>query len=137
MLYDSTDLSIECRFAILDAAMQDIQEVYNRIQDKKKERKRLKGMFKDGIDASTPLREVKEQFETIRAKRKRMETEIKEAYSKELQELEAIEMDIKSDQLLMDDIALTKAMKGEPVVFKDAYDAEYEPVLKVKYQKVR
>ncbi len=117
--------------------MQDIQEVYNRIQDKKKERKRLKGMFKDGLDASTPLREVKDQFETIRAKKKRMEQEIRESYAKELQDLEAVELDIKTDQVLMDDIALTKAMKGEPVVFKDAFDAEYEPVLKVKYQKVK
>lgn len=116
--------------------MQDIQEVYNRIQEKKKERKRIKQMLKDGLDASTPYREKKDEMEKIKAKKKELENGIFASYQTETRELEALDEELKAEQQVMDDIALTLYMKGESIIFKNENDEEYEPLFKVKYKKI-
>lgn len=116
--------------------MQDIQEVYNRIQEKKKERKRLKKMLKDGLEASTPFREIKDEMDTIKAKRKEIESGVLASYQHEKQDLEALDSELKDEQQVMDDIALTMYMKGESIIFKNENDEEYEPTFKVKYKKI-
>lgn len=116
--------------------MQDIQEVYNRIQEKKKERKRLKQLLKDGLDASTPFREIKEEMDKMKAKRKEVENGVLASYEHERRDLEALEEEVKNEQQVMDDIALTMYMKGESIIFKNENDEEYEPTFKVKYKKI-
>ncbi len=117
--------------------MQDIQDVYNRIQTKKKERKKIKDLFKEGFEASTKLQEVIREMNVLKAQKKEIEMEVRADYGSELAELESLEQDIKDDQQVMDDIALTKYMKGESISFKGEEDEEYEPVFKVTYKKVR
>lgn len=116
--------------------MQDIQEVYNRIQEKKKERKRLKRMLKEGLEASTPYREAKDKLDEIKAKAKEVENGVLASYQTEKRDVEALDEELKSEQQVMDDIALTLYMKGESIVFKNENDEEYEPTFKVKYKKI-
>ncbi len=116
--------------------MQDIQEVYNRIQEKKKERKRLKQMLKDGLEASTPYREIKDEMDKIKAKKKEVENGVLASYEHEKRDVEALDEELKSEQQVMDDIALTMYMKGESIVSKNENDEEYEPTFKVKYKKI-
>jgi len=111
--------------------------VYNRIKAKKKERKKIKDQFKEAFDASTKLQELKKEVMALKAQQKDIEMEIRADYAHELGELEALETDIKNDQQVMDDIALTKYMKGESISFKDENDEEYEPVFKITYKKVK
>lgn len=119
------------------SSMQDIQEIYIRIQGKKKERKRIKNIIKEGMVASTPLKEVKDQMEALRAKKKQLEEGIMADYTHERGDIEGIDQDIKGDQVMMDDIALNLYMKGESICIKDENEVEFEPIFKVKYQKVR
>jgi hypothetical protein len=115
--------------------MQDIQEVYNRIQEKKKERKRLKKMLKDGLDASASYREIKDEMDKVKAKKQEVESGVFASYQHEKQDIEALDEELKSEQQVMDDIALTMYMKGESIIFKNENDEEYEPTFKVKYKK--
>lgn len=117
--------------------MQDIQDVYNRIQTKKKERRDLKKLIKEGMDQSPTLQEVLDQMKTLKAKKAELETEIKADYESEISQIEVLDQDIKTDDELMNDIALTHYMKGETITFKDENDEEYEPVFKVSYKKVK
>ncbi|MFA5129892.1 MAG: hypothetical protein WC477_03125 [Patescibacteria group bacterium] len=117
--------------------MQDIQEVYNRIQEKKKERKRLKLVFKDAFAESPKRKEVVDELNLLREKKKRIEAEIRGEYGQEQMDLENVEREIKEEQMLMDDIALSLAMKGESVTFKDDHDEEYQPIFAVKYKKIK
>lgn len=117
--------------------MQDIQDVYNRIQEKKKERKRYKLIIKDGFAGSPKLKEAVDELAVIREKKKKIEQDILTQYPSEQTALENLDKDIKDDQELMDDIALTMAMRGETVMIKDERDEEYQTVLMVKYKKVR
>ena len=117
--------------------MQKIQDVYNRIQEKKKERKKIKALFKEAQEGNTALREVKEQLDALKAKKKSLEAEINSEFSHEQNELEGLDKDIKDDQQMMDDIAITMYSQGEPIRFKDENDEEYEPVFSVKYRKAQ
>jgi hypothetical protein len=117
--------------------MQDIQDVYNRIQEKKKERKRYKLILKDAFAESLKLKEAMDAFKAAQAKKKSIEQEILREYPSEKTALENLENDIKADQELMDDIALSMAMRGETVTIKDERDKEYQSILTVKYKMVR
>jgi hypothetical protein len=139
-IFDSEGLSFAFIAPILAThnkhhRMQDIQEVYNRIQEKKKERKRLKRMLKDGLDASAPFREIKDEMEKVKAKKKEVENGVFASYEHEKRDIEGLDEELKSEQQVMDDIALTMYMKGESIVFKNENDEEYEPTFKVKYKK--
>ncbi|MBD3251671.1 hypothetical protein GF380_04445 [Candidatus Uhrbacteria bacterium] len=116
--------------------MQDIQDVYNRIQQKKKDRKKIKSLFNEAFDGNTKIQELKDEIKKLQAQKKEIEMEVRADYGTELQDLENIESDIKSDQELMDDIAISTYMKGESISFKDEDDTEFEPVFKVSYKKV-
>ena len=50
-------------------------------------------------------------------------------------QIQDLKIDIESDQEMLNDIAMLKYTKGEPIEIKDKYDNEYEPVFSVKFKK--
>ena len=115
--------------------MQDIQEVFVRIQEAKKAQKDIKEMYKDGLANTPGYKEIVEEMKTLREKKKMVETATRESMSSEWTKLEDLKIDIDSDMELMSDIAMTKIMKGETVTVTDQYDNEYEPSFSVKFKK--
>ncbi len=116
--------------------MQDIQEIFNKIQATRKQIKDIKKMMKDALDGTQEYTEINEQMKILREKKKRVEQVIKETMSSELTKLEDLQIDLASDLEMMNDISLTKAMNGETITLKDEYDNEYEPIFAVKFKKV-
>lgn len=117
--------------------MQDIQEIFNRIQKNKSRQKDLKQTYTDALVSSFEYQEIQEKLKTIREKKKQLEHTITEQFSHELVELEDIKIDIASDMELISDIAMTKMMKGETIEVTDEYDNEYEPIFTVKFKKAK
>jgi len=116
--------------------MQDIQQIFARIQEAKKEQKDIRKMYKDALDGVQEYDEIQDEMKMLREKKKRIEQTIKEQFASELTKLEDLKIDIESDQQMLSDIALTKIMNGETVGVTDGYDNEYEPVFKVNFKKV-
>lgn len=116
--------------------MQNIQEVFIRIQENKKKLKDLKTTFKDALDSATGYKDVVDQLKTLREKKKQIENLVRENFSSEFIKMEDIQIDIQSDQEMISDIALTTVMKGETVSVKDEYEQEFEPIFSVKFKKV-
>lgn len=115
--------------------MPDIQDVFNRLQLKKKERKKLKSALRDALATSKPYQDALDELRRARDKKKGMEDQIKAQFVDEIGEMEKLDYDLKTDSQLMSDIALTKLMKGEAVEIQDENDVKYAPVLTVKFQK--
>ena len=115
--------------------MANVQEVFNRIKETKRKAKEIKRMYKDSLEASFEYREVLEKLETLKARKKQLETQIKEESAGEFAKLDAYKMHIKSDNELLSDIALNTLMSGETVQVKDENDEEYEPVFSVRFKK--
>lgn len=116
--------------------MQDIQDIFNRIQVKKGESKDLKTVLKDALDNSFEYQKLVEEINVLRRKKKELEGSIKDDLTSEMTRLEEIKMDIKSDQELMRDVALTRMMRGETVQVIDEYKGVYQPIFSVKFKKM-
>ncbi len=116
--------------------MQDIQEIFNRIQVAKKKQKDIKSAYKDALATSLEYQELTEKMRTMRENKKRIEQATREQFSGEFIKLDDLKIDIESDQEILNDVALNKIMKGESIAIKDEYDNEYEPLFSVKFKKV-
>jgi len=116
--------------------MQDLQEVFGRLQASKKRQKEIRSMYKDALDNTPGYKELVEDLKTMRAKKKEVEIAIKEQFSSEMIELDDLKVDIESDNQLLSDIALTQFVKGETVEVSDEYENQYEPIFKVTFKKM-
>ena len=117
--------------------MQDIQEVFGRLQANKKKLKDLKTAYKDAMDGMFEYQEVLEKAKALREKKKQIENTVKQDFRNEFTQIDDLKIDIESDAELLNDIALTKIMKGETVSVKDEYEQEFEPVFAVKFKKTK
>lgn len=116
--------------------MQDIQQIFNRIQESKKKQKEIRKMYKDALDGVMEYQETQEKMKSLREKKKRIETTIKEQFTSEITKLEDIKIDLESDTQLISDIALAKVSKGELIEIKDQDENDYEPIFNVRFKKI-
>jgi len=116
--------------------MQDIQEIFNKIEESKKDMKELKASYKEALEAIQEYQLVQEEMKALREKRKRIEQAIKEQFATKITKIEDLKIDIESDMEMISDIALAKISKGESIGITDKYSNEYEPIFKVKFKKV-
>jgi len=115
--------------------MKNIQEVFNQIQIVKKQQKEIKTAFRDAMAGSTEHKELTEQIKALKEKKKQVETAIREEFSHELNKLDELKTELESQNLMLNDIALTTLMNGEEIEIVDAYNNAYEPIFMVKFKK--
>jgi len=115
--------------------MQDIQEIFNRMQEIKKQQKDIRSTYKDALDATPEYKEINDKIKTLRERKKQIENSTKESFSGEFTKLDDFKIDLESDNVMLSDIALTKLMKGETVAVVDEYNNAYEPLFTVKFKK--
>ncbi len=117
--------------------MQDLQQVFLRIQENKKKLKDLKQAYKDALATNQQYQDLQEEIKIRRDKKKSIENTIKQGFTAEFVQMDDIKIDIESDQELVSDMAVTRIMKGETVEITDQYENEYEPIVSVKFKKVK
>lgn len=117
--------------------MQNIQDVFKRINQAKQQAKQLKRMYTDELEGNERYREILDKLEALKAEKKQIETAIKQDSHGEFQKLDAIKMNIQADSELLSDLAMNTLMAGETVKVKDEFEEEYEPVFKVSFKKAR
>lgn len=115
--------------------MSNLQEIFLRIRENKSEQKKLKEVYRDALSNSPSYKEVVDELNDLKVKKKQIESDIKAQFSSEFIRLEDMKIDLGSDLEMLSDIALTQLMKGETVKVKDEYDVEYDPMFTVKFKK--
>ena len=115
--------------------MQNIQEVFKRIQEAKKQQREIRQTYKDVLDQTPGYKDAVEELKMQREKKKNIEIAARQSMASEITKLEDLKIDVESDMELLSDIALTKLMKGETVSVSDEYENEYEPHFSVKFKK--
>ena len=115
--------------------MPDLKDILQRVRAKKQEKKKLSDVFRDALDQSTPYQKVMEQMKDLKAKKLQLESEIYRDFVREREKLDQMKDDIKTDQQLMSDMALSKLMKGENIEIVDENDTKYQPQFKVSFKK--
>ncbi len=114
--------------------MPKLEEVHNRLQTKKKERRELKSSFQDELRNNARYMEIMEQMEVLKAEKKSIENEIR---SREVDaaKLDELKIDIQSDTILLADIALNMYVQQMPVEIVDELNARWVPVFGVRFKK--
>ncbi len=115
--------------------MQDIQEIFSRIQTVKKQQKDIRSAYKEALEGSQEYQEINDKIKTLRERKKQIENTTKESFSSEFTKLDGFKTDLASDMVLLSDIALTKLTKGEIIEVFDEYNNTYEPLFTVKFKK--
>lgn len=113
----------------------DIQEVFNKIREMKKEQKNLREMYKDALVQADKYEEITEEIKVLREKKKEIEARVQSQLGRSYEKLEDLKVEVDSQKEMLNDIAISTLMKGETVVAKDEFDNVYEPVWKVNFKK--
>lgn len=116
--------------------MQDLKEVFDRMQQKKKERKELVRMFQDELKHNDEYQKILEDIKTLREKKKSIENQAKANALSDAQQLEDLTEEIKGTTELLADVAMTMLMNRETVeIVDEANDVRYAPVFSVRFKK--
>lgn len=116
--------------------MANLQEVFNRIQEKKKEQKEIKKVYRDALTNTPGYQNLVDDIKTMKEKKKTVEENVQSNMGSSLEKLESLKYDIETDQEMMSDLALNKITKGEKIEIKDQYENEYEPLFTVRFRKL-
>ena len=115
--------------------MDKLQEVFNRIQESKKEQRKIKSSYREALASSVQYKKITDELKELKLKKKEIEESIRADFHNEFTKLDDLKIDLESDYELLSDIALTQLMKGETVKVTDEYETNYEPVFSVKFKK--
>jgi len=107
----------------------------NEIRTKKNRKKELSKSFKDELAQHERYTALKEEMDTLKAEKKSIENSVREGSPKESAELEDLSTEIKADEELLSDMAMSLIMKNESVELVDENQSRYVPVLSVKFKK--
>jgi hypothetical protein len=115
--------------------MKTVQEIFDQIQEARREMKDINRAYKDALDSASKYKETLEEYKKIREKKQQIERSIKQDSSKEFARLESLKNSIKGDQEMLSDVALNHIVKGETVGLTDENNNHYEPIFSVKFKK--
>ena len=115
--------------------MQNIQDVFNKIREMKKEQKDLRDMYKDTLIQADEYEETVEEIKKLREKKKAIETRVQSQLGRSYEKLEDLKLEVDSHKEMLNDVAISTLMKGETVEVKDEFNNAYEPVWKVNFKK--
>ena len=115
--------------------MQNVQEVFNKIREMKKEQKDLRDMYKDALVQADKYEEIVEQLKVLREKKKEIEARIQSELGRSWEKFEDLKLEVETQKEMLNDIAISTLMKGETVAVKDEFDNAYEPIWKVNFKK--
>ena len=116
--------------------MANLEEVFQPIKNSKKEQRDIRLVYNDALATSKEYQDAIAELNIIKDKKKKIEQDIKSAFKTELEKLDSLKLDIKTDNELLGDLALSQLMKGETVKITDEYENKYEPVFSVRFKKV-
>lgn len=115
---------------------QQLPDVFKRIQEKKREQRDLKSIYRDALAVSGEYQAVLEELEALKIKKKKIQLSIQADFKEEFDKLEGLKLNIAGDNQLLSDLAMHQLTSGEPVKIIDENKVEYEPVFSVRFKKV-
>lgn len=115
--------------------MQNVQEIFDRIQSSTHERREINTIYKDSLEQIKEYQDALDKIKSLRDQKKQIEISVRAQLSSEIAKLHALEKDIQTDRQLLSDAALNTLVKGEEVKVIDAAKTEYEPLFSVRFRK--
>ncbi len=115
--------------------MSKIQEIYDRVKQFKAEQKIIREAYKNELDNNAEYQVIKDDMDSLKQKKKEIETEMKKNMNTDFIKLEDLKLDIETDNEMISDLAINQIMKGETVQIEDEFGNKFDPVISVKFKK--
>lgn len=116
--------------------MRDIQEVYNELQENKKEQKSIRREYKDALLSANEYEETVEEAKKLREKKKQIETLTQSRLGAHWDEFEKLKAKAEELSQMLTDIAMSNLAEGKTIAIQDQYGNDYEPVYKITFKKI-
>ncbi|MCA9365091.1 MAG: hypothetical protein KC736_04315 [Candidatus Moranbacteria bacterium] len=117
--------------------MQDLQEIFDKMQELKKEQKELGRAYKNELAADPNYENVVEEVKQVKIKKEQIETETKNSLGRDWDRFEEVKREIAALQEMASDVAFNTLVEGKSIELKDKYNNEYAPVYKVSFKKIQ
>jgi BMFP domain-containing protein YqiC len=117
--------------------MKSLQEVFDRIEETKREQHSIKASYKDTLDSSPEYQDILDKLKKLKIQKKEIEDSAKADLGSQWDKLDLLSLHIREDKELLTDVAISTMMKGEAVKVVDKNEAEYEPVFSVRFRKTK
>jgi len=112
-----------------------LQLVFTEADKKRNKLRELKAMLKEQLEGKQEYQEIKESAEALKAKKKIIVAAINEENKTELEEIDKLMIDLKSQKQLISDVAIKDYIAGKEIKVTDVYGNILEPVFSVKFVK--
>lgn len=119
----------------LVAMNQNIEEVYRRLENNKKEIREINKMIRDQMVHIERHKEIIEEMKALREEKKSLENSIKADSQTEIDRLDDLKIEVSTDRELLADLALNKFLANESVEIVDEYDNRWVPFFSVTFKK--
>jgi len=116
---------------------QQLPDVFKRLQDKKKEQRDLRSLYRDALSTNGQYKEVLEELNALKLKKKKIEVGVQAELKEEFDKLEGLKLNIAGDIQIMSDLAVGQLSRGEAIKIVDENNVEYEPIFTVRFTKVK
>lgn len=116
--------------------MQDIQNLFDTLQETKKEQKEIKKEYRDALINANGYEEVNDELKKLREKKKQIESLAQSRMGARYAQLEELKKKAAELEQAITDVAMTTIMEGKTVEIKDQFDNLYEPTYKISFKKV-
>jgi len=117
--------------------LKQLQLIYDRVAETAHEKKTLEAMIKDALTNSKPYGQARDRLLTAQIELKQARDAVFSDFQGDIDKLDTMRLEIKTDKELMTDAALSDYIKGQTVVVKDKDGNEYMPVWSVKFKRVK
>ena len=114
--------------------MQDVQQVFNEIQESKKEMKEIRKEYRDVLAQDAEYQEVIEQINALKEQKKLHELKAQRDMGTRWQLLEEEKGILKGLKELMSDITIKGLVNGETTQVRDEFDNLHEPQYNVNFK---
>ncbi|MFA5777079.1 MAG: hypothetical protein WC906_01415 [Parcubacteria group bacterium] len=116
--------------------MQDMQKVFDEIQELKKNRKEIGKEYRDALTQSSGYEDLKNELKKLREKKKLLESGVQSEMGSRYEDFERFKAGIESSEQMLTDIAMNNLMEGKSINLKDKNNVEYEPSYKITFKKI-
>lgn len=115
--------------------MQTLNEIHKTLETKRREMRELNKMFRDELQNSSEYQTVVDEFETLREKKKSIESAVRASSQAALANLDLLKLDVKSYTEMLSDVALNKYAANENIEIVDENNVRWLPSFTVKFKK--
>jgi hypothetical protein len=115
--------------------MQNLQEVYNRLQEKKREYSLMAKTFQDELKATDRYEQILETMKKLREEKKSLENTARSAAILDATKMDTLKLDIKADRETLTDVALNLYASNQEVKIVDKDSNIWVPAFSVKFTK--